>query len=276
MAIITLTTDFGENDFHVSSLKGAIYSRMPEAVVVDISHQVAPFDLLQTSYLVRNSYQDFPKGSVHIIGVDALPNPLVMPVAAEINGHFFIAADNGVLSLIAGEFAPDAIFEITLNKYEDIHFPAKELFIPVACHLAKGGKLDLVGRKIDSYKELTQLKPVENDESNTLTGMIIYIDNYGNAVTNITQKTFYRFGKRRKFTFFVRNEQFTEIKNKYTDIIEDFSQEIKYHGNAMALFNSSGYLQVSLYKSNLKTVGGASSLLGLEIGVNVRVVFESS
>ncbi|MDR3273588.1 MAG: SAM-dependent chlorinase/fluorinase [Flavobacteriaceae bacterium] len=275
MAIITLTTDFGENDFHTSSLKGAIYNRMPEAIVVDISHQVAPFDLLQTAYLIRNSYRDFPKGTVHLIGVDALPNPLEKPIAAEINGHFFIANDNGILSLIAGEFAPDEIIEITINKYEDFHFLAKELFVPVACHLARGGKIGLVGRKMDFYKELTLLKPVENIDNNTITGMIIYIDNYGNVVTNISEKLFYQFGKRRNFTFFVRNEKYMEIKNKYTDVVEDFSQEIKYHGRTMALFNSSGYLQVSLYKSNLKTVGGASSLLGLEVGVNVRVVFEN-
>ncbi|MDR2122289.1 MAG: SAM-dependent chlorinase/fluorinase [Flavobacteriaceae bacterium] len=273
MGIITLTTDFGLDDFHVASLKGAIYSQLPEVTVVDISHQVMPFDLVQTAYILQNSYKDFPERTVHVIGVDALPSPHVKPIAAEINGHFFICNDNGILSLIAGEFIPDQLVEITLNKYDDIHFLTKDLFIPVACHLARGGKLELVGRKITAYKELTQPKPVEKYEDNSITGMIIYIDNYGNAITNITKKQFYQFGKKRDFIIFVRNVQFSEIRSKYTDILDTNPDENKYHGRALAIFNSSGYLQISMYKSNLKTVGGASSLMGLDIGTNIRIVF---
>ncbi|MDR1877390.1 MAG: SAM-dependent chlorinase/fluorinase, partial [Flavobacteriaceae bacterium] len=109
MGIITLTTDFGLDDFHVASLKGTIYSQLPEVTIVDISHQIMPFDLIQTAYILQNSYKNFPKGTIHIIGVDALPSPYVKPIAAEINGHFFICNDNGILSLTAGEFIPDQL-----------------------------------------------------------------------------------------------------------------------------------------------------------------------
>ncbi len=273
MGIITLITDFGLDDFHVASLKGAIYSQLPEVTLVDISHQVMPFDLIQTAYLLKNSYKDFPKGTVHIIGVDALPYPHIKPIAAEVNGHFFICNDNGILSLVAGELIPDQVVEITINKYDDIQFLAKDLFVPVACHLARGGKLDLVGRKIKNYRELTQPRPVEKTEDNSLTGMVIYIDNYGNVITNITKEQFFQFGKNRNFTLFARSVQISEIQNKYTDILDPVSDESKYHGKALAIFNSSGYLQISMYKSNLKTVGGASSLMGLDIGTNIRIVF---
>lgn len=273
MGIITLTTDFGTDDFHVASLKGSIYSQLPEVTVVDISHQITPFDLIQTAYILKNSYNDFPKGTIHIIGVDALPNPFIKPIAAELNEHFFICNDNGILSLIAEEINPDQLVEIIINKYDEIHFLAKDLFVPVACHLARGGKLDLIGRKTQTFKKLTQLKPIEKNEDNSITGTIIYIDNYGNAITNITQKQFQMFGKNRLFTLFARNVQFSKILTKYTDILGDSSDEKKYHGKALAIFNSSGYLQISMYKSNLKTVGGASSLMGLDIGTQIRLIF---
>ncbi|MDR1877369.1 MAG: SAM-dependent chlorinase/fluorinase, partial [Flavobacteriaceae bacterium] len=167
----------------------------------------------------------------------------------------------------------DQIIEITINKYDDIHFLTKDLFVPVACHLARGGKLDMVGRKIKSYKELMRPQPVEKTEDNSITGMVIHIDNYGNAITNITKEQFYRFGKKRSFTIFARNARFSKIKTKYTDILGSDPDENKYHGKALAIFNSSGYLQISMYKSNLRTVGGASSLMGLDIGSNIRVVF---
>lgn len=274
MGIITLTTDFGLDDFHVASLKGSIYTQLSEVTVVDISHQIMPFDLIQTAYILKNSYNDFPKGTIHIIGVDALPNTFIKPIAAEVNGHFFICNDNGILSLIAEEINPDQIIEITINKYDEIHFLTKDLFVPVACHLARGGKLDLVGRKITTFKKLTQLKPIEKNEDNSITGIIIYIDNYGNAVTNISQKQFQQFGKNRPFTLFARNTKFSKIFTKYTDLLGNEPDEKKFHGKALAIFNSSGYIQISMYKSNLKTVGGASSLMGLDIGTQIRLVFE--
>lgn len=273
MGIITLTTDFGLDDYHVAALKGAIYSQISDIIVVDISHQIMPFDLIQTAYIIQNSYKNFPKGTIHIIGVDALPSPFVKSLAAEINGHFFICNDNGILSLIAEEYIPDQVYEITINKYDDLHFLTKDLFIPVACHLARGGKIELIGRKINSYKELTQPKPVEKSEDNSLTGMVIHVDNFGNAITNISKEQFHQFGKKKDFIIFARNVQFTEIKSKYTDILGTNSDDKKYHGKAFAIFNSSGFLQISMYKSNLKTVGGASSLMGLYIGTNIRIVF---
>ncbi|MGM5631860.1 SAM-dependent chlorinase/fluorinase [Apibacter raozihei] len=273
MGIITLTTDFGLDDFHVPSIKGAVYSQLSEVTLVDISHQIMPFDLIQTAYILKNSYKDFPEGTIHIIGVDALPSPFVKPIAAEMNGHFFICNDNGILSLLDSEFIPDQLVEITINKYEEIRFLIKDIFVPVACHLARGGTLDLVGRKIAEYKKLTQPKPVEKSEDSSLSGMVIYIDNYGNAITNISKEQFRQFGKNRKFTLFARNVEFTEIVNKYTDILDAESEENRYHGKALAIFNSSDYLQISMYKSNLRTVGGASSLMGLDIGTNIRIVF---
>ncbi|TWP22720.1 hypothetical protein ETU10_08980 [Apibacter muscae] len=274
MPIITLTTDFGLNDFHVPALKGCIYSQLPEVVVVDISHEIMPFDLLETAFVVRNSYQSFPRGTVHIIGVDALSSPHVKPMAAEIHGHYFICNDNGILSLITEGGVIHEMYEITINPYEDINYLLKDLFIPVACHLARGGKLELIGRKTSDYRVLTEYKPLEKADENSLIGMIIYIDNYGNAVTNIKKDRFHQFGKKRDFVISIRNVEFTEIKTKYTDVLGDDPDENKYHGKALAIFNSSEYLQISMYKSNLKTVGGASSLMGLSIGTQIKIVFQ--
>ena len=100
MAIITLTSDLGNKDSYLASVKGSIYSQLESAKIVDITNDITPFNIQQASYILRNCYQDFPKGSIHIIGVDdelSLDNE---HVAVELNGHFFIGADNGIFSLL--------------------------------------------------------------------------------------------------------------------------------------------------------------------------------
>lgn len=274
MSIITLTTDFGYNDSHVASIKGAIYSQLPEVTLVDISHDIEPFNLLQAAYVLGTCFQSFPKKTVHIVGVDALYYEDTKPLAVEVDDHYFICNDNGIISLITSEIAPSEIVEITINKYEKSQYLIRDLFIPVACYLANGGKLNVIGQKRTNIKELVSLRPTEKQEDNTLIGMIIFVDNYGNVITNIREKQFYSFGKKRNFTIYARNHKFDKIFENYTDIVTDFSQEISFHGNKLAIFNSAGNLQISLYKSNQNTVGGASSLLGLAVGDMVRVVFE--
>jgi len=276
MAIITLTTDFGLKDHFVGAIKGTIYSELEDAKIVDISHSISPFNIQECAYILKNSYHAFPKGSIHIVGVDAEPTVENPHIAVYVDGHYFIGANNGVVSLITAEIQPDKVFEIKLPDVLHGAFPVLEVFVKVACHLARGGKLEVVGKPFNDLKILKEFSPRVTNDGNTLTGSVIYIDNYGNVITNIQKGLFEAYRKGRKFEINARNKRITEIHTKYSDII-NFNLEKgrrKGPGDLLALFNSSNYIELAIYKSNLQTVGGASTLLGLDYRDTIIINFE--
>ena len=275
MAIITLTTDFGEKDHFVGAVKGAIYSELPDATIVDITHAIAPFHITEASYIIRNAYKSFPEGSIHIIGIDSELTPENRHIALKLDGHYFICANNGILSLIASEFVPEKMVEINIHDKVETNFPVLDVFVKVAGHLARGGTLEVVGKPISEIKQQKDLEPYYNKEQNQIKGNVLYIDNYGNVVTNITKKLFDKVGKGRKFTVRARNVTLTEIFTTYSEAInfdaENMSRE---DGKKLAIFNSGGYIELAIYKSNPSTVGSASTLFGMEWRDVVTVTFE--
>ena len=114
MPIITLTSDYGNLDHRVPAIKGSILQLNPEARIIDISHEIAPYNLIQCSYIVKNAYSHFPKESVHIISVDSFFHKDRKNLLVKADGHYFISSDNGLLSLIFHDIKPEAIYEITL------------------------------------------------------------------------------------------------------------------------------------------------------------------
>lgn len=273
MPIITLTTDFGNKDSFVASVKGKIYSELPEAIIVDVSHEIQPFDIAEGAFILRNAYADFPKGSIHIVGVDDLMTTSKRPIAALIDDHYFISVNNGILSLIKEDHRPQEIVEINIPQVlTETTFTARDIFVPVACHLVRGGKLSVVGQKLNEFKELSTLQPIVRD-SKVIVGLVIYVDNYGNSITNISKSTFDKVGKKRKFRIFHRNHEFTTVHQNYNQILKDAENEESTLGNQLALFNSSGFLEIAIFKSNPKTSGSASTLLGLSRGSEVYVEF---
>jgi hypothetical protein len=275
MPLITLTTDFGTKDHFVGTIKGAIYTEFIDAKIVDISHQISPFNITETSYILKNAYRNFPKGSIHIVGVDSELSVENRQIAIELDGHFFICSDNGIISMIASEINPDKMVEITIHNTLASSFNVLDVFVKVACHIARGGTLDVIGKPIDHYKKLNEVNPLINDERNRISGCVIYIDNYGNVVSNITKKLFQEIGKGRPFEVIARNYTFDKILQQYNEVV-NFSippENRQDDGKKLAIFNSAGYLEISIYKSNLKTVGGASSLLGLQYRDSITVKF---
>lgn len=274
MAIITLTTDFGVKDPYSATVKGQIYKELSDVVIVDISHEIQPFDIAEGAFVVKNSYKNFPDGTIHMIGVDSLITPNKKALAALIDDHYFIACDNGILSLINAEISAKEIVEINIQQSNQPGiFSVKDVFVPVACHLARGGTLSVIGNRVKSFKELSQLRPVVKDEK-TIIGTVIYIDNYGNSITNISEKIFNKVGKNRSFAVRFRNHEFTSIFRSYNELVTDFERETDFIGQGMALFGSSGFLEISIYKSNPNTVGAASTLYGLKKGSEIYVEFD--
>ena len=185
--------------------------------------------------------------------------------------HFFICSDNGITSLISDNIKPKSVFKINLKNITS----TINKFVSVASHIYRGGHLNLIGIEIEKIKELTDLKIIEKSKKELLCS-VIYIDNYGNVITNITEEFFDKFSKSRKFTINARNVKFNKIFSSYSDAI-DFTKEKKYReedGKKIALFNSSGYLELSIYKSNPVTSGGANTLFGLSYGDNISIVFD--
>ena len=275
MAIITLTTDYGNRDYSVSSLKAKLISNIDNVRIVDISHDISPFNLSEAGYVLEGAFRDFPKGTIHILSVDSELTPENRHIAIMYEGSFFIGADNGVFSLIFRDKKPDQIVEINIHSNYNNNISADELFVKVASHIKRSGPLNVVGTEIENIKEITNLRPVINKEINQILGSVIYIDNYGNVVTNITEKLFKEVSKTRSFTINARNVKFSKIHKNYSDAI-DFNLEKKDReedGKKIALFNNLGYLQLSIYRSNPQTVGSASTLFGLNYRDVVSVYF---
>jgi len=275
MAIITLTTDFGEKDHFAGAVKGAIYSELPEVKIVDISHSVSPFNIPEAAYIIQNAYNSFPKGTIHIIGIDSEINKENKHIAIKLDDHYFVCANNGIMSMICSGISPEKIVEINIHDKIETSFPVLDVFVKVACHIARGGTLDVIGKVITEIKPIKDLVPFVNDEKTQMIGSIIYIDNYGNVVTNIKKKFFETIRKGRSFEVSARNYKFDIIHSKYSDIIDFNIDKSKRHdeGRKMAVFNSSDYLEIALYKSNCANVGSASTLLGLKLRDTITVNF---
>ncbi|MEN8965673.1 MAG: SAM-dependent chlorinase/fluorinase [Polaribacter sp.] len=265
MSIITLTTDFGTKDHFVGAVKGAIYTELPEAKIVDITHEISPFNITETAYIIKNSYKSFPKGTVHIVGVDSELSEENKHIALELDGHFFVCPDNGLISMIAAEIKPAKIVEINIHDRIESSFPVLDVFVQVACFIGRGGNLTVIGKEITDYKKITEIQPKVNQTENQIVGGVIYIDNYGNAISNISKKMFADVGKGRDFKIISKKHEFTKIFSKYNEIASNSSySNQQFEGQKLALFNSASYLEIAIYRSNSDTVGGANSLLGLE------------
>jgi len=275
MPIITLTTDFGTKDHFVGAIKGAIYKELIDAKIVDISHQITPFSLTEAAYIVKNAYQNFPDGTIHIIGVDSEISIENKPIAILLENQYFVCCDNGIISMITNEINPDKIVEITIQNPLENKFTVLDIFVKVACHIVRGGMLEVIGKRISEVKKLYEIQPQINSDQNKIVGSIVYIDNFGNVISNISKNIFNNVGKGREFELIARNYTFKKIYRKYNEIV-DFkisTEKRQDDGKRLAIFNSANFLEISMYRSNLKTVGGASSLLGLNYRDSITVHF---
>ena len=274
--VITLTSDFGQKDPYLASIKGELYSLLEHPVIIDISHEIEPFHIAQAAFIVQNSYSHFPEESVHILFIDDTVSPENKPIIAKLNKHYFVCADNGILSLISPKFKPDDIYEIDIQKAPNNSFSTRAIFTQAAAHLMRGGAPSVIGKKTEQINVRIPFTPSVNNDKNTITGKVIYIDNYENIVTNISEEIFVEIGQGREFTIQVRNNEIKQVVRSYAEVIRfdiDKNKRVE-GGKELALFNSLGLLELAIYKSNPKHTGGASSLFGLQYLDLVSVHFK--
>ena len=275
MSIITLITDFGHKDYFVGALKGKILSEQKEAVIVDISHEIDLFNTLEASYCIEAAYSNFPKGTIHIIGVDSERVGDTQHIAMQWDDHYFICADNGILNTLIQKKIPQKIVAITIHDRVNTDVSDMDVFSAVACHISRGGLLNVIGKEIQSLKSVSVLTSSVSDDLAEIKGQIVYIDSFGNCVTNISQKQFNDTIRNRKFEIIIKNKKITRLHKSYSDFpVSDTKQLKDLEGDFLALFNENGYLEIAIYKSNPKTVGSAATLLGLHFRDSISVKFK--
>ncbi|MCI4671200.1 MAG: SAM-dependent chlorinase/fluorinase [Bacteroidia bacterium] len=257
MPIITLTSDLGDNSHYPAVVKGIILSMYPDARLIDVTHNISNFDLLEAAYMVKNTYPAFPKGSIHMVAVDPDQKQAVV---IEHEGHYFVGPNNGILSLITNSSRVEAQLienEGLIRKDYPISFMAARIFGPTAAFLASGGTLEEIGPQVS----LNILKWGEPSYSNNcLRGKIIHIDKFGNAITNIEKNGFLSLKNGRRFEIYIRNVRLKRIVNTYADVSK---------ADALAIFGESSHLEIAMREAS------AADLLGLKVNDMITIEFSS-
>jgi S-adenosyl-L-methionine hydrolase (adenosine-forming) len=256
MPIVTLLTDSGESDHYVASIKAKIISINPGVRIVDISHSIASCDIGHAAYVLRSVFREFPKGTVHLVGVDAVGNRGDAYIAAQLEDHFFVTTDNGMLGLIT-EKSHQYLAQLNTVSALTTTFPERDIFAPAAAKLASGVSLTDLGKPLPSFKRMIdrQVKATKKQ----ITGQVIRVDGAGNLITNIPREAFEILSKDKAFTIQFGGEKFRRIHTQYHQAEQ---------GECFILFNSLGLLEIGINKGN------ASELLGLTYDSMVNILFE--
>jgi len=256
--IITFTTDWGTKDHYVATVKAKLLSLINKDITfVDVSHHIAPLQVFQAAFVLKNCMYFFPKGTVHIISVRAEATPQNPHVVVQHNDSYFIGSDNGVFNLLFDKF--DKAYEIDVFQDSDYFtFPARDVFAKVAATIINDGKISNIGHEITKLNsQIGYFNPANT--LNSIVGVVIHIDNYGNIITNISFEEFKKVVKNQKFTISFGNYIIEEINTSYIDVPD---------GEIIALFNTSGLLEIAQNNGNI------ASLLGIKFNDIVKINIE--
>lgn len=255
--IITLTTDYGTNDHLVAVLKGVILRINPEVAIVDITHAVTPFDLLDGALAIASAYAYFPPRTIHVVVVDPGVGTERRPILVSGQNQYFIAPDNGVLSGVFEKEQNFVVRHLTSEHYflqpVSKTFHGRDIFAPVAAWLSKNWQPASMGEDITDFKRFALPKPKEAD--GTLKGVILKVDSFGNLMTNFRAEDLPA-GALEKGEVKLQLNAHT-----VTRLVPTFASGNP--GEAVAFVGSSGYLEIAVNK------GSASKTLGIGRGVAV-------
>ncbi len=248
MALVTLTSDIGLQDFLVGAVKGQLLQASDSFNIVDVTHHLSPFNYPQAAYVCRNAIKNFPVGTFHLVLVNLFDEKPEHLLLAEHNGHFIGCADNGLLTMILEE-VPQKVVALVLDKTQQKNtLYCTTIFAQAFKQLIAGKKIEAVGDISVSIQVKNPLKPMLGN--NWIEGQIIFIDNFENIIVNITKEDFEEQRKGRSFKIvFKRDEVIDKVSETYADVTE---------GEKLALFNAAGYLEIAINKGN------AAGLFGLQ------------
>lgn len=263
--IITLTTDFGSKDYFVGNIKGVVLGINQDADIISISHEVRSHDIREGAYIINEAYKYFPKSSIHIGIVDPGVGGTRRPILVEGNNHYFIGPDNGLFSYIYKEDPKVRVIEIKSEHYflksPGATFHGRDIFAPVAAWLSKGVKIANFGEEIADYNSFP-IPEIERPDNDSIKGAIVYIDKFGNLISNITR------GDIDQLIVNKGNKGLQiRIKERTITGLRDYFGQAE-AGGIDATINSNGYLEVFSYMNSAKEALGAS--IGEEIAVAIR------
>ncbi|MCB2377816.1 SAM-dependent chlorinase/fluorinase [Hymenobacter sp. BT635] len=252
MGLITFLSDFGYRDHYVAAVKARIMQLAPTQPVLDISHAVEPFNIAHALHVLDSVFRDFPKGTVHLIGVNDHGGAKGGWQAALFEDHYFVAANNGLLALLT-DGKPEELVQIPAAATSS---PTRDILTPAAVHLAQGGLLtDLGPIASDSYQLLNRQLRLQD---NRITGHVIHVDHYGNLITNISRTAMEVIARGRPCTIHFARETVREVAPHF---------QAADPGDAVCIFNSQDRLCIGVNQGN------AAELLGLYFDSQVDIRF---
>ncbi len=236
MSVITFLSDFGADSHYTASFRGSLFKAGIDLPFVEISSTIEAFDIIEAAYLSSMVFNDFPAGSVHILATNVVATSFEGHIAAKYRDHYFLAPDNGILSLIFEDFEdyyliPTQSFE---QKIENVYVPFIEKL------LASNFDLDKIASKADKVHTKSKLVPVK--DKSELRGTVLFVDHFGNAYTNISRAEFESFvdGKAYRINL-SRHERIDSISKNFADVQE---------GDALGFFSDHDYVVVAIKKGN--------------------------
>ena len=265
--IVTLTTDFGLRDGYVAAMKGVMLSLHPELTLVDVSHAVAPQDVMEGGFVLGQAVPFFPEGTVHLVVVDPGVGTDRRAIAARFRigerGHLFVGPDNGLLSLLCGDGEPDDVVVLDnpalwRSPEPSTTFHGRDVFAPIAARLAAGAELAAVGTAIDDVRAMHW--PLPRYDSEGVDGWVVHIDGYGNCVTNITAAEIAHHQLAGGFKCYLGSTIIHGLSPTYGAVLP---------GDPLILTGSSGRLEIAVREGN------AAELLSVSRGDSVNVVFDA-
>lgn len=259
-AIITLTTDFGTNDHFVGAMKGVIVDIVPDVQIVDISHAVQAFDVLDGALAISQAYSYFPNGTIHLVVVDPGVGTTRRPILASSDGYHFVAPDNGVLSMVYAKEERMHVRHITSEHYfrqpVSNTFHGRDIFAPVAAYLAKMVDSHKFGDEIEDYVRFAAPKPKPAGE-NRLRAVVLKIDRFGNLITNVTPADAPGlFSGSTSFKIVVGKSEITDIRKNYAEGAP---------GEVFGILGSMGFLEIVANRAAAAQITGAGK--GSEVNI---------
>ncbi len=262
--VVTFTTDFGLQDPFVGTMHGVVLNIHPETQIVDICHAIPSFDVLDAAWTIAQSYQFFPPRSVHVIVVDPGVGSVRRPILAETDDYIFVAPDNGVLSLIEAREPKFTVRHITADRYFlqplSQTFHGRDIFSPVAAWLSKGVAPAEFGPEISDHVRLP-LPAVEHIGENSLRGVVLKVDKFGNLITNVSEQEAPALfaATPPSVKLLIAGQEITRVCRSYADGSDH---------ELFAIVGSSGYLEIAARQAS------AAEKLSAGVGTPVGVLLE--
>lgn len=273
MRFITLTTDWGTRDYYVAVAKAQILMQCPDATIIEISHEIKPFDVVEAAFQVSQASKSFPEGTIHIIGIDTEPiinfgdSEGSFPSIAKKDGQYYISNDNGFFGVLMNDSKPELFYRMDdiLSNPKAFRFPTKNMLIPIASKIFSGQEIDSFATPYSSYKKAFYSNPII--EKDIIKGHIVHFDSYGNAITNIDRSLFDQIGKGESFSI-----KFREGNGYIIDHVCTTYNEVS-EGEKLAIFGETGLLEIAINRGANKSTGGAQKLFGLRKMDIIRIEF---